>query len=77
MTIYSHPAQGWEYEIRKAVRNSDVALICLSRGSVAKEGFLQKEIRVVLDVADEKPDDVIYVIPVRLEDCPVPEKLSK
>ena len=53
----------------------DVALSCLSRSSVGKFGFVQKEIRFALDVAEEKPEGTIFLIPVRLEDCKVPSRL--
>jgi hypothetical protein len=31
----------------------------------------------VLDVADEKPEDAIYLIPIRLEECRIPQRLSR
>jgi hypothetical protein len=30
-----------------------------------------------LDVADEQPEDTIFLIPLRLENCPIPERLSR
>jgi hypothetical protein len=71
------PGQDWESEIRKAVKNSHVVVVCLSKGSVTKTGFGQKEIKVALDVADEQPANTIFIIPARLEDCDVPERLRK
>ena len=71
------PGQEWDLEIRAAVRASDVVIVCLTRNSVNKEGYIQKEIRFALDVADEKPEGTIYLIPARFEDCPVPERLSR
>jgi hypothetical protein len=71
------PGQNWQIEIPKAVRNSDVVLVCLSSQSVNKEGFVQKEIRIALDAADEKPEGTIFIIPVRLEECKVPERISQ
>ncbi len=68
--------QDWNLEIPKAVRNSDVILVCLSRGSVTKGGYVQKEIKVALDVADEKPEGTIFIIPLKLEECDVPERLN-
>jgi hypothetical protein len=47
------PGQEWEPEIRKAVRTSDVVLVCLSSSSITKSGFVQKEIRFAL-VATKK-----------------------
>lgn len=40
-----------------------------------KEGFVQREIRYAYDLALEKPEDTIFLIPLRLDDCPVPRKL--
>jgi hypothetical protein len=54
------PGHDWEQEIRRAVRRSSAVLVFLSPSSVTKEGFVQKEIRFALDVADEKPDGTIY-----------------
>jgi len=70
------PGHNWDIEIRKALQTSDAILICLSQNSLTKEGFLQKEIRIALEVADEKPDGAIFIIPIRLEECAVPEKLK-
>ena len=70
------PGQEWETEIRKAVRASDVVVVCLSRSSITKEGYVQKEIRYALDVAAEKPPGIIFLIPARLDECEVPEGLK-
>jgi cold shock CspA family protein len=69
--------QDWRQEITKAVRRADVVVICLSRGSVSKAGFVQKEIKDALDIADEQPEGAIYLIPLKLEECEVPERLSR
>lgn len=71
------PGQDWEMEISAAVRASDAILVCLSRSSVEKVGYLQKELRRVLDFAEYQPEGRIFVIPVRLEECPVPVRLSR
>jgi len=36
---------------------------------VTKEGYIQKELRRVLDIALEKPEETIFIIPLRLEEC--------
>jgi hypothetical protein len=71
------PGIRWEPAIRKAVKESDIVLVCLSKSSITKEGFVQKEIKIALDIADEKPDDTIYIIPARLEECALPDRLSQ
>ena len=63
------PGQDFDLEICKAARDSDSIIICLSKVSVAKEGYVNKEIRRALDAADEKPEGAIFIIPLRLDDC--------
>jgi hypothetical protein len=68
------PGQDWDREIGRALRGAQLVLVCLSQRS-QKRGYLQKEIRRALDVAEEQPEGTIFLIPVRLEDCEVPERL--
>lgn len=69
--------QDWDKETIKALRNSDVVILCLSQDSIAKSGYVQKEIKQALDVADEQPDGTIYLIPLRIEECEVPARLGR
>lgn len=71
------PGQDWEREIRKAVRTLDTVIVCLSRKAINKRGFIQKEIKYALDVADEQPEDTIFIIPLKLEECEVPDRLRR
>jgi len=72
------PGQDFDLEIYRAARDSDSIIICLSKVSVAKEGYVNKEIRRALDAADEKPEGAVYIIPLRLDDCsPSFERLKK
>jgi len=71
------PGQDWELEITNAVNNSDVIIICLSNNSIKNQGYIQKEIKKSLDLAERQPEGPIFIIPVKLEDCEVPEKLSR
>lgn len=69
------PGQDWDLEIEKAVEAADVVIVCLSSHSVSKEGYVQRELKFVLDIALEKPEGTIFVIPLRLDDCAVPRRL--
>lgn len=71
------PGQDWRREITSALHKADVVLVCLSRTSVTKTGFIQKEIRDILDLADLQPEGTIFLIPTKLEECGVPERLAK
>jgi hypothetical protein len=68
--------QKWQEEIPKALYSSDAIIIVLSRNSITKEGYVQKEIKFALDKALEIPEGRIYIIPARLEECEVPESLK-
>jgi hypothetical protein len=71
------PGQDWRVEIPKAIKNSDVIIICLSKDSVNKEGYVQKEIKFALDKADEMPEGRIFLIPARLDDCNILHSLER
>ena len=69
------PGQDWDLEIEKSVEAADAVIVCVSGKSVTKEGYVQKEIRKVLDIALEKPEETIFIIPLRLDDCELPRRL--
>lgn len=71
------PGPSWELEIKNALFDADVIIVCLSAMSISKEGFIQKEIKYALDKAEEKPEETIYIIPARLEACDIPTQLRK
>ncbi len=69
------PGQDWDFEIERAVEKANAVIICLSRNSVTKEGYIQRELKFVLDIALEKPEGTIFIIPLRLDDCELPRRL--
>lgn len=69
------PGQDWDYEIEKALDSSDAVIVSLSTGSVSKEGYVQKELRFVLDIALEKPEGTIFILPLRLDASERPRRL--
>lgn len=71
------PGQDWQRSIKKAIYDSDYLILCMSNNSVKKRGFVQREIRFALDILEGLPSDQIYLIPVRLDDCTVPEEVSR
>src|SRR5689334_6239435 len=71
------PGQEWKLEIESAINKADIIVVCLSSKSVSKEGFVQKEIKLILDRADEKPDRTIFLVPFRLDECTIPGRLSR
>lgn len=69
------PGQDWRLEIEKAVEAADSVIICLSSNSVNKEGFVQKEVRYARELALEKPEGTIFLVPLRMDECEVPRGL--
>ncbi|HUG34890.1 MAG TPA: SUMF1/EgtB/PvdO family nonheme iron enzyme [Anaerolineales bacterium] len=69
------PGQDWNMEIEQAVESSHIVLVFLTNNSVNKEGYIQRELRLVLEVALNMTEGAIFVIPLRLEDCELPRRL--
>lgn len=70
------PGQNWQAVIEQAVDDADAIIICLSNHSVMGDGYVQKEIRYAYDLALEKPEDAIYLIPLRLDEVSsIPRRL--
>jgi hypothetical protein len=71
------PGQRWEREIHTALRGSEFVVVLLSSRQVEKRGYVQREIRKALELLDEVPDNQVFLIPARLDDCrPQHDRLS-
>ncbi|WKZ38886.1 MAG: SUMF1/EgtB/PvdO family nonheme iron enzyme [Anaerolineales bacterium] len=68
--------QHWTTVIEDALHDADVVIIFLSRNSVQKEGFVQRELNYAWELSLEKPRNVIFLIPFRLDDCEIPRYLA-
>lgn len=71
------PGQDWKLEIERALSRSDIVLVCLSKVSVKKTGFVQRELKIALDAAAERPEGQIFIVPARLDECDPPDSLRK
>jgi WD40 repeat protein len=70
------PGQNWKSEIKSEIKSCDFFVLCLSKHSSSKRGFVQKEIKEALEILELMPDGRIFLIPIRLDECNVPESLS-
>jgi len=70
------PGKNWDYVIKQALKEADFVLICLSKNSDERRGYIQREIKIARDNRKEKLDGDIYIIPVLLEECIIPDGLS-
>jgi len=71
------PGEDWKKKIIETIQEVPFFLACLSTNSIDHRGMVQEEIKEALQVWRRKLDDDIYFIPARLDDCKVPDALSK
>ena len=71
------PGQMWHSEVDKALKTSDIVIVFLSKHSVSKRSFFQKEIKSAIEILKTKKPEMTYVIPVRLDNTEVPLDLAQ
>lgn len=77
MDIFSiKGGEDWFRAITKAIDESEIFLAILSNNSVSRRGVIQKELKKALDKWDGMLPDDIFIIPIRIDDCPIPEVLK-
>jgi len=69
--------EDWDYAIKKALRESTFVILLLSSTSVKKRGYVQKEFKYALEYSETKLVDDIYIIPILLDNCDIPQHLKK
>jgi CheY-like chemotaxis protein len=70
------PGEDWRGVIRRQIRASDAVVVCLSSRSTTKTGYVQNEIAFALDILAEQPEGAIFLIPLLLERCEIPDCLA-
>lgn len=70
------PGQNWEAEIERAFSEANVVVLLLSKRSVGKRGFVQREANDAIERLRYKQPTDIYVIPLLLEQCDVPAYIA-
>jgi TIR domain len=71
------PGQNWPRAIETAIQTSDFFVACFSRRATSQRGSFHSELRYALFCAAKVPLDEIFLIPLRLDDCQVPRRISK
>lgn len=70
------PGQNWPRAIEREIAVSDSFIPILSRRSLSKRGQFHAELRHALYWAGRMPLEETFVIPVRLEECTVPDQIA-
>jgi TIR domain len=71
------PGQNWPRAIETAIQTSDFFVACFSRRAISMRGSFHSELRYALHCAAQVPLDEIFFIPLRLDDCVVPRRISR
>jgi TIR domain len=71
------PGQNWPRAIETAIQTSDFFVACFSRRATSKRGSFHSELRYALFCAAKVPLDEIFLIPLRLDECVVPPRISR
>ena len=71
------PGQSWPRAIENAIHTSEFFVACFSHLSTSKRGNFQSELRYALSCAEKIPLDETFFIPLRLDDCVVPRRISR
>ena len=72
-----HPGDNWKLKINEGIDKSDYALVFLSKKSVNKEGYFQKELKTVLERYEMMPANARFIIPILLDACEPPASFKE
>jgi len=67
----------WNMIIQETINKCQFFMLLLSKNSMNKKGFIQKEIKIALEIVDLLPSTDIFILPIKLDDCEIPNSLSK
>ena len=70
------PGQEWRFVIEREISSASLLILCLSTRSVDRTGFFQKELRLALEQFALRPKGQVFIIPIRLNPCPIPEDIA-
>jgi hypothetical protein len=70
------PGQDWRRVIERAIDRADFFVACFSRRAGRKRGQFPYELRYALRCAERMPLDEMFLMPVRLEACLVPQRIQ-
>ena len=67
----------WNLKIQETINKCQFFMLLLSKNSMNKKGFIQKEIKIALEIVDLLPSTEIFILPIKLDDCEIPSSLGK
>lgn len=78
MDIYNLTAgELWDHKIKRLIDQADFFLACLSKESVGKRGYIQREFKKALELWESKLSSDIYLIPIKIDNCEIPQEFKQ
>jgi len=78
MDINSTLRGKWEPQMQKAIKESDYFLACFSSGSLRKkQSVFRDELSLALKIQKKLFRTEVFIVPVRLTDCAIPEEFKQ
>jgi len=71
------PGQNWSEVIQNVIKESKYFILLLSKNAIEKNTYVQEELRMALEKAENHQQAEIYIIPIRLDDCQISESIQK
>jgi hypothetical protein len=67
--------QRWKGAIRKAIQEGSGVVVCFSTNySSRSKTYMNEELTIMIDELRQRPADKSWCIPVRLDDCAIPDR---
>ncbi|MCP4108422.1 MAG: DUF1566 domain-containing protein [Desulfobacteraceae bacterium] len=70
------PGQNWKLTVTREIKECRYFIALMSSHSVTKQGFVQTELKKAMDILEQFPDEDIFIIPIRVDECDIPPKLA-
>ena len=70
------PGGNREIEIQNAIKNAAAFVFCLSSKSMEEYGEFQEAVKWARKKQNKMPPNRVFIIPLRLEDCELPEEVT-
>lgn len=68
--------QDWDRERKAALRSAELTFLILSSETISRPGVIQREVKEILELLQDKPLGHIFLVTLRTKELPVPAELS-
>lgn len=67
----------WRAEIPRVIKESDIFILCLSKDTFGRKGYVQRELKLAVNAFTEKTTESVYLLPLKFDDFQVPDLLEE